>query len=391
MAKYKKRPDGRYATSTIVSYDENGKPKRKTIYGRTILELDKKVADFKSLQNKGIVIDDQNMTLAQWAKKWLELYKTDKAYNTYQMYLKTIENHIIPTLGSVRLNSLKKHQIQELLNTTVQAGHHRTAELIKLTIKQIMEQALIEEYVYKDITCGLSLPKKTKSEKRALTENEKTLIQKAELNDKERAFIDLLYYTGVRRGEALALMVSDIDFVNKKIKINKNLVLKDGKSEIKPSPKTDAGNRIIPIPALLMSSLKNYIRNINTMYLFTQKDGDIMSRSSFRRFWDNILNKLNIAAGGTKIRRNNSNIKPLKLIADDITPHLFRHTYATNLYYANVDVKTAQYLLGHANIKMTLDIYMHLDQNKIINAEDKLNQYFSGQIDNEKNALIVKI
>ena len=49
MAKYKKRPDGRYATSTIVGYTDDGKPKRKTLYGRTIMELDKKVAEFKNV------------------------------------------------------------------------------------------------------------------------------------------------------------------------------------------------------------------------------------------------------------------------------------------------------------------------------------------------------
>lgn len=87
MAKYKKRPDGRYATSAIIGYDDNGKPKRKILYGRTILELDKKVADFKSLQNKGIVIDDNGMTVEQWSKKWLELYKADKA-NLIHMTLK---------------------------------------------------------------------------------------------------------------------------------------------------------------------------------------------------------------------------------------------------------------------------------------------------------------
>lgn len=347
MAKYKKRADGRYATSTIIGYDDNGKPKRKTIYGRTILELDKKVADFKSLQNKGIVIDDKNMTVEQWSKKWLELYKADKAYNTYQMYKRTVNNHIIPNLGNIRLSALKKHQIQELLNKTVRIGHQRTAELIKITIQQIIKQAIIEEYIYKDVTIGLSLPKKQKNEKRALTDTEKSLIQDTELNNKERAFVDLLYYTGVRRGEALALMVSDIDFVNKKIKINKNLVIKDGESEIKPSPKTDAGNRTIPMPVPLMVSLKQYISNLNTFYLFTQRNSDVMSRSAFRRFWDNIMDKINIAAGGTKYRRKDTKNTNTKIkIANDISPHLFRHTYATNLYYAGVDVKTAQYLLG---------------------------------------------
>lgn len=394
MAKYKKRPDGRYATSAIIGYDEKGKPKRKVIYGRTIMELDKKVADFKSLQNKGIVIDDGGMTVQQWSEKWLELYKADKAYNTYMMYKRTVDNHITPNLGTIRLSALKKHQIQELLNNIVQCGHQRTAELVKLTLHQIIQQAIIEEYIYKDVTVGLSLPKKEKSEKRALTDAEKALIQKADLTPKERAFIDLLYYTGVRRGEALALMVSDIDFVNKKVKINKNLVMKDKTSEIKQSPKTEAGNREIPMPDKLFHSLKKYASSITSLYLFTMQNGELMTSSSFRRFWDNILDKLNIAAGGEKYTRTDlqkdKEQKPIRLIANDITPHMFRHTYATNLYYAGIDIKTAQMLLGHSSIQMTMDVYTHLDNTKVLSAGDKLNAFFDNQNNSSDSQNIVK-
>ncbi len=394
MAKYKKRPDGRYATSAIIGYDKNGKPKRKTLYGRTIMELDKKVADFKSLQNKGIIIDDNGMTVEQWATKWLELYKADKAYNTYMMYKRTVDNHIIPNLGNIRLSALKKHQIQELLNNIVQGGHQRTAEMVKLTLQQIIKQAIIEEYVYKDVTVGLSLPKKQKTEKRALTDAEKKLIQNADLNTRERAFVDLLYYTGIRRGEALALMVSDIDFVNKKVKINKNLVMKDKISEIKQSPKTEAGNREIPMPDKLFSSLKNHVTNLNSLYLFTMQNGNLITSSSFRRFWDNILDKINIAAGGEKYKRKDlqedKEKLPLQLIANDITPHMFRHTYATNLYYAGIDIKTAQTLLGHSSIQMTMDIYTHLDNKKILSAGDKLNAFFDSQNNCSDSQNIVK-
>lgn len=383
MAKYKKRPDGRYATSAIIGHDENGKPRRKTLYGRTIMELDKKVADFKSLQNKGIIIDDNGMTVEQWAQAWLKLYKADKAYNTYMMYKRTVDKHIIPTLGSIRLNSLKKHQIQVLLNSIVQSGHQRTAELVKLTLQQIVKQAIIEEYIFKDVTIGLSLPKKQKTEKRAFTDAEKMLIQKADFTDKERAFIDLLFYTGVRRGEALALSVSDIDFVNRKIHINKNLIMKDKISEIKPSPKTEAGNREIPIPDKLFNSLKKYISGIDSLYLFTMQNGELVTKSSFRRFWDNILDKINIAAGGDKYKRSDlcKDDKPprLRLIANGITPHMFRHNYATSLYYAGIDIKTAQILLGHSSIQMTMDVYTHLDNTKISVAGDKLNAFFDSQ------------
>ena len=379
MAKYSKRPDGRYSTSIIIGYD-NGKAKRKIFYGRTIAELDKNVSDFKSLKNKGIVIDDEGMTVRQWAEKWLKLYKSDKAYNTYEMYRGVVEKHIVPAFGNIRLKALKTHQIQELINDILHKGHPRAAELVNLTMKQIVKQAMTEEYIYKDITAGITLPKKQKPQKRSLTDAEKELIAKADLSPKERAFIGILYYTGVRRGEALALTVQDIDLVNKKLKVNKNLVMKQAESEIKDSPKTAAGNRQIPIPDKLLKILKEYMRENTNLYLFTMQNGEPMSKSSFRRFWENILDKLNIAAGGDKCSRpdlaKDKDAKPLKVIASDITPHIFRHTYATNLYYAGIDVKTAQTLLGHSSIQMTMDIYTHLDEKKVEEAGNKLNDFF---------------
>lgn len=226
------------------------------------------------------------------------------------------------------------------------------------------------------------MPKKEKPKKRALTDGEQAIIQKADLDIKERAFIDLLYYTGLRRGEALALMVSDVDFVNKKITVNKNLVFKGNESEIKPSPKSNAGNRSMPLPDNLMHSLKELIRINSGMYIFTKQDSGIMTHSAFRRFWDSIIDKFNIAAGGEKFKRSDMehSAVPLRLIADDITPHLFRHTYATSLYNAGIDIKTAQYLLGHSSIQLTLDIYTHLDNSRIESATTQLNSFFDSQM-----------
>ena len=68
--------------------------------------------------------------------------------------------------------------------------------------------------------------------------------------------------------------------------------------------------------------------------------------------------------------------RAIQLIADDITPHMFRHTYATSLYYSGVDIKTAQYLLGHSSIQMTLDVYTHLDNEKITDSKAKLDAFF---------------
>ena len=176
MAKYTKRSDGRYATSIIIGYTDDGKAKRKVFYGKTIQELETKTAEFKSLKNKGIIINDNGITVGQWAEKWLELYKTDKAYNTFEMYRRTVTNHITPVLGDIRLSALKKHHIQQMLNNIVESGTLRTAEIVKLTVQQIIKQAVIEEYIYKDISNGLTLPQKEKPIKRALTDLEKDII-----------------------------------------------------------------------------------------------------------------------------------------------------------------------------------------------------------------------
>lgn len=381
MPKYKKRSDGRYATSIITGYTDNGKPKRKVLYGKTIIELEKNVADFKSLQNRGIVIDDKGITLGEWAHIWLKLYKSDKAYNTVQMYTNIVENYIIPELGAVRLSALKTYLVQTLINNIIAAGHRRTADLFLLTLRQIIKQAIIEEYIYKDVTLGVHMPERQKPVKRSLTDEEKHLIQNTDLSFKERAFIDLLYYTGIRRGEALALMASDFDLQDKTVTINKTLILKDGKSELKFSPKTAAGNRVIPLPDILIKTISSYLSDLKSLYLFTMQNGDLLTRSSFKRMWDSILNKLNISAGGDKIRfsHDNKNAAPLRMIADDITPHIFRHTYATSLYNADIDIKTAQYLLGHSSIQMTLDIYTHLDNTKINAAANRINNFFDSQ------------
>lgn len=291
MAKYKKRKDGRYATSVTVGYDADGKRKQKTIYGKTIRELDDKLADVKSQLNKGIVIDDEGLTVAEWAAQWLDLYKSDVEYNTYEMYRSAVDNHINKALGSLRLSALKTSHVQGLINSL--SDKPRTAEVVKLTMSQMIKQAIVSEYIYKDIMAGVKLPKKQKPQKRALTDIEKKIVTQAELDIKSRAFVDVLYYTGIRRGEALALTVRDVDLKAGELHISKTLIFKGSKSEIKDSPKSDAGNRTIPMPQALRDTLRKYMPMLDSIYLFPkQKIAEPMTHSSFVKFWKNIKSSL---------------------------------------------------------------------------------------------------
>lgn len=89
------------------------------------------------------------------------------------MYLNALNSHIIPEIGGIRLSALKSHHIQEMLNDIISVGHYRTAEIVRLTIKQIIQQAIINEYIYKDVSLKVSLPQSQKKEKRSLSNEEK--------------------------------------------------------------------------------------------------------------------------------------------------------------------------------------------------------------------------
>jgi integrase len=165
-----------------------------------------------------------------------------------------------------------------------------------------------------------------------------------QVDDKTKCFILLLLYTGMRKSEILALTKSDIDKENFTISVNKTLTFKVNQSTIKNTPKTTAGIRTVPILTPLRNVLFNYTESIETEQLFTNTLGNTLTQTAYRRMWE----KFTKAMGET-----------------DLTAHNFRHNFATTLYDAGVDVKTAQSILGHTSIQVTLDIYTKLSESKM--------------------------
>ena len=132
---------------------------------------------------------------------WLTIYKRGKvSQNTYTGYEACVKTHIKPALGNKRLQALKKSELQGLLNTLLQNVNHAAAQKVRVTIGQIIATAVEDGYITCDKSRGLSLPPARKSEKRVLSDD--GMINSAELDTKQRAFVDLLLYTDLRRDEA---------------------------------------------------------------------------------------------------------------------------------------------------------------------------------------------
>lgn len=379
MAKYKKRADGRYCKQILLGYKPNGKRIMKTIYGTTIKEVEQKERKIRDDIEKGIDLTQKDITLKEWGSQWLNVYKNNVSRATRIMYESSLNNYIIPALGDIPLSKLKPIQIQKALNEILDSGHIRTGEIFKLTIKQIISQAVLEGIMQNNVCESLEKISSNTNEKRTLTDFELRCIKETTTyTPRERLFLKILYYTGVRRGEALALTVGDIDMKAGKIKINKSLDISENTPKIKV-PKTKAGYRELPIPTPLQEELEFYIKCCTSIYLFHDKKGGVPSHSSFRRMWYSVLKKTRQTAEEIREREFEKGILTIaKDTSITFTPHIFRHTYATNLYYAGVDVKKSQYYLGHSTIEMTLKIYTHLDNER--DEQDyfeKINNFFS--------------
>ena len=389
MAKsqYKKRSDGRYRANVFTGkIDEFGKREYIAVYARTEQNLKDKISEIRDSVNKGTYADDKKMKVKGLAEKW---YMTEKAVcgiRSKEMYDRLTYKHIIPAIGEIRLRELKKSDVQKMIND--RADKRRTCEQLKMATIQMLDFGIEDGLLYKNVALKVSLPPKLKSEKRALNDLEKKAIKKANFTEKEKAFIYILLYCGLRRGEILALSQADISLVTKKINISNVVTFDISKPVLKFMPKTESGFRSVPITLELEKVLAPYLDNLKTYYLFESVNGGLMSKSTYDDFWKRILEKINVAAGGTATKKVNINAskkdndnKPIKAkykeikglqVIHGLSAHVFRHNYATMLYYANVPIKDAQYLLGHSNIKITLDIYTHLDQSKN-DIADKLN------------------
>ena len=358
--KMKKRKDGRYAKQVTIGI-KDGKPVRKTIYGKTQKELDKNYRDFMSLKDKGIILQEENMTFQELSELWLSNEKIGSVKKQSITIIKSRLKTINAYMGDIKVKNLKQSHIEEFRKALIESEKVDRYNKCLSTTRAIIKYAVHKDIMAKDITGGMSRVNYHRKEKRSLTQEERGLIGKADLNEFEYCFVNLLLYTGLRKSEALALNVSDIDLKKEKINVCKTLVSSEGVADcLQDYPKTKAGKRQVPIPKPLIPILKDYICGREGI-LFPSKSGGYISTNFFFRHWKQFIQKLQSVSD--------------KALLDDITAHTFRHTYASDLYKAGVDIKQAQYLLGHDDIKTTLDTYTHFGYADV--KVDKLNTYYN--------------
>lgn len=362
--KYNKNSHGFYETLIWDgTYNPDGTKHRKHITSKkSSRDLEIKVQEFKDRlkNNNATVFSD--MTLHDYAVNWLKTTKSAKESNTQMMYENIINVHLQPC-GHVLLTDFTYSHFQQLIN--YQLEHPRTCQQIYLTVRQIIKCAvkdrILPRSAFEDICEGISLPKYKKPEKRPLSALEKEAFEKVELDDRKQAFVSILYYFGLRRGEALALTPSDFDWNNQELSVNKVIIFgKNGVPSLKDYPKSDNGIRTIPIPDKAIQKIKPFVDTCNG-FIFHGQNTEMMTLSAFTRMWESIIVSMNIAVGYNPNAKKDRIEKQIT----DLTPHIFRHNYCTELCYQvpTISTKMIAKLLGDDE-KMVLEVYSHINESK---------------------------
>lgn len=377
----RRRTDGYYVRSLVIGRKPDGKPVRKYIYAKTIRELESKVADYRQRLMQGMIPGDEKMTFGQIAEIWLRDYKPTIEVNTRKKYTTLLQKHLLPELSTIRLRELKPFHLQAVINRLAMEGYATaTLKEIKTTAAQILDIAVDNDIVFRNVFSKVSIPRIEPSERRALTEKEIALVSSTYAGHRMGLAAMLMLYCGLRRGEMIALTWKDIDLDCARLQVNKAAYFDGNRSYIK-SPKTKSGTRWIPVPEGLLEFLRGAARAPDCVVCPNAKGG-MMTQIAFKRAWDSYLFYLNVQAGGRGRKRgkNDENgrhtfLPPVQMI-ENITPHMLRHTYASMLYEAGVDVKSAQRFMGHSSIEITLRVYTHLSEQKEKQAVDVLNEHF---------------
>ena len=346
----KKRKDGRYQISVVVGFDENGKAKRKCVYGKTKKEVEAKAAEIRSLAVKGVMLQE-DITIGALAELWLEIEKAPtikpQSLNTVRSQVRTLNRY----LGGIHARGLTAQHIDAVRLQLVEEGKYATFNRLLSNLRAILNFGISRDYVVRNVTAGIKGVKDPQEAvKRALTPFELRAIETADLSPRDRLIVDLLRYTGMRRGELFALRVEDIDLNRHEVTISKNLVA--SMNIIADETKTPAGMRVIPLPQIFFDR--------NEAYLRTRKPFEALYRVRGYR---------PAGAGTTYLIWTRISAAIFgENVPEDFTYHIFRHNYASELYKSGLmkaDIKAAQYLLGHDDIKTTLDLYTHFSKEAV--------------------------
>ena len=311
-------------------------------------------------------------TFQQIYELFLVEHKNTVKSGTYATTVRYAKLHILPKIANKRIDSFTVLDCQKLVNQW--AEYFNSAKYPKGIAQQVFDYAIKMNIITDNPMRKVKLPKRKETinevNKFYNTDELKHFFDcvKDYGNMKYLAFFRLLAFTGMRKGEALALNWSDIDFNKKQVHITKGVVLDENEIPIISTTKTKKSVRTVSLDDESLATLRRWkleqakelmsigINSMNKHQLLFTYDANKLYRPSYSNCWlEQIIKKYNLKK---------------------ITMHGFRHSHCSLLFEMETPIQVVQERLGHTNIKTTMDIYTHVTEKQ----RDKVADNFAKHI-----------
>ena len=343
-----KRKDGRLEGRIPLGYDDNGKIKYRYLYAKNLTEIkEKMLCAYADMGSSERIACDK--TFKELCEEWLASAKLRVKHSSYCCYEKLINKHVIPYFEDIKYGELGTPIINEFSKYKLKFGKAngfgglsaKSVHDILVVMRSVAKYAE-REYGYRNPMRNISMPKSESKEAEVFNKDERGRLQnylQSNLTESNLGIL-LTMYSGLRIGELCALTWNDIDFKNGVVRVSKALQRvsdKSGKGRtaiIVTSPKSKTSVRDIPLPAFVLDILK---QNERSGYILSGTNKPVEPRTMQNRF-KAVLKECGVRSANF---------------------HLIRHTYATVCIESGFDAKTVSELLGHSNVNITLNRYVH--------------------------------
>lgn len=345
----RKRSDGRWEGRVLL---EDGK--HLYYYGRTRQEVLQQVKQAIRDKEEGLPLVSDHQTVAQYLESWLEVVKHQIEPGTYRRYKNFARTHIIPAMGKVDLTKLTPQQIQTFYAKLLDKGlSTTTVHHLHWAFHSALDNALKLGLIQRNVTELVKAPRRRHHEMMPLTKQQARKLLETVAGDRFEAVYVLALTTGMREGEIFALCWQDVDLEQKTLNVRATLKEAHKGREIGKTKTSYSRRRI----ALSVSAIEALNRH-------RQRQED--EKKSVGDAWDASLDLVFPNYSGGPMIPDNFVKRHFKRklkeagISEEVRFHDLRHTCATLLLSAGVNVKAVSEMLGHADVSITLRIYAHV-------------------------------
>lgn len=349
-----------------------------TVYGKTVRETVQKKDELKYEVEHKIYFKEADVNVEAWFKTWMNTYKVPHVKaGTVGLYTQVYRSYVHEEFGNRKLKDIRTDEIQSFYNRMAENYSRNTLETCRAVLNGMYQQALILDMIQKNPVAYARLPRDTKQHTiNVMTELEQKIFLHYAEDARHYPMYEIALFTGMRSGELRGLQWNDIDFEQNVIHVTHSLLYLDGRYQLGET-KTPNSVRDIPMLKNVRKLLKEQRREqsierqtMGTLWspgegfenlVFTNTTGKPINRDRFKKGLDKIV---------ARIQKD----------AEDfphITPHTFRHTFATRSIEQGIPPKVLQTIMGHKDLATTMGIYAHVLPNTKAEEMQKLTTLLS--------------